>query len=234
MLSQDDAIKRAQEVIDYRFDDERLLSVALTHASIADHRLLSNERQEFLGDSVLGLIVCDELYRRYPNQLEGEMTMIKSVVVSRKICAEIAASIGLSDLLFLGKGISDRKRIPLSLKAAAFESIIAAIYLDGGFEAARRFVLPHVDRFIDAAADSDNQHNFKSHLQQYAQQYLAATPQYETLDEQGPDHNKCFEVCVSINGQRFPSAWGSSKKEAEQRAAMRAMEEIKTRKTPQA
>lgn len=232
MLSQADAINRAQEVIDYRFNDERLLSVALTHASIADNRLVSNERQEFLGDAVLGLIVCDELYRRYPNHLEGEMTMTKSVVVSRKTCAEIAGAIGLSDLLFLGKGISDRSRIPLSLKAAAFESIIAAIYLDGGFEAARQFVLPHVDRFIDAAANSDNQNNFKSHLQQYAQQYLAATPQYDTLDEQGPDHNKCFEVCVSINGQRFPSAWGSSKKEAEQRAAMRAMQEIKPSETP--
>lgn len=234
MLSQADAINRAQEVIDYRFNDERLLSVALTHASIADHRLVSNERQEFLGDAVLGLIVCDELYRRYPNHLEGEMTMTKSVVVSRKTCAEIAGAIGLADLLFLGKGISDRSRIPLSLKAAAFESIIAAIYLDGGFEAARQFVLPHVDRFIDAAANSDNQNNFKSHLQQYAQQYLAATPQYDTLDEQGPDHNKCFEVCVSINGQRFPSAWGSSKKEAEQRAAMRAMQEINALKTQQA
>jgi len=226
MLAPSEAIKRAQEVIDYRFNDEGLLNVALTHASIADNRLASNERQEFLGDAVLGVIVCDELYRRYPNQLEGELTKIKSVVVSRKSCAAIADSMGLAELLFLGKGISDRKRIPLSLKAAAFESVIAAVYLDGGFDAARRFILPHVDRFIDEAANSENQNNFKSRLQQHAQQHWSATPQYDTLDEQGPDHSKCFEVCVSINGRRFPSAWGPSKKEAEQRAAMRAMQEI--------
>lgn len=233
MHSPVDTLERAQQIIDYRFNDEQLLNVALTHASIANCRLDSNERQEFLGDAVLGFVVCEELYRRFPSLMEGELTKIKSVVVSRKVCAEIAASMGLSDLLFLGKGISDRRRVPLSLKAAAFESVIAAIYLDGGFEIARTFVLRHVDRFIDATANSENQHNFKSYLQQHAQKFLAATPQYDTLDEQGPDHSKCFEVCVSIKGQRFPSAWGSSKKEAEQQAALRALQEICPESAPQ-
>jgi len=226
MLTRPEALQRAQEILHYTFRDPDLLAMALTHASIADTRLQSNERQEFLGDSVLGLVVCEELYRQYPHYLEGELTKIKSVVVSRKVCAEVATAMGLPDMLFLGKGIADRKRIPMSLKAAALEAVISAIYLDGGLEEAKRFVLRCVQSFIEAAVASENQENYKSHLQQYAQKHLYATPQYDTLDEQGPDHNKCFEVCVSVGERRFPSAWGPSKKEAEQLAAMLALREI--------
>jgi len=222
-----EALDRAREVLGYQFRDASLLVSALTHASVANTRLESNERLEFLGDAVLGLVVCEELYRRYEHHLEGELTKIKSVVVSRKVCADIAQEIGLDDLLLLGKGMRQRNGLPTSLQAGVFESLIAAIYVDGGLEAARKFILEHVMDHIERAAASENQQNYKSFLQQHAQRRMSATPQYEELDEQGPDHSKCFEVCVSINGRRFPSAWGSSKKEAEQRAALRALQELR-------
>ncbi|MHC4089068.1 MAG: ribonuclease III [Planctomycetota bacterium] len=226
-MTRAEALERAQEAVGYQFRDENLLLAALTHASAANTRLESNERLEFLGDAVLGLVVCQELFRRYGHYLEGELTKIKSVVVSRKTCADIVDRIGLGDLLLLGKGMREREGLPTSLKAAVFESLIAAVHLDGGLEAARKFILEYATEHIEAAAASENQQNYKSHLQQHAQRCMSGTPQYEELDEQGPDHSKCFEVCVRIGGQRFPSAWGSSKKEAEQLAALRALQELR-------
>lgn len=203
-----------------------MLHRALTHASLADHRLESNERLEFLGDAVLGLVVCENLYRTFPDELEGELTKLKSSVVSRRTCAEIADHIQLTPLIFLGKGMDGRDSIPTSLRAAVFESIIGAIFIDGGFEAARKFILEHVSDHIEAAVESEHQHNFKSLLQQHVQRNLSATPHYEQLDEKGPDHSKCFEICVTIGSRRFKSAWANSKKEAEQQAAFLAMQEI--------
>jgi len=225
-VTQSEALRQAQETLGYHFRNEDLLVSALTHASVANTRLESNERLEFLGDAVLGLVVCEELYHRYCEHLEGDLTKIKSVVVSRQICAKIAKGMGLGDLLFLGKGMRERIGLPSSLKAAAFESLIAAIYLDGGMEPAREFILRHVIPHIQQAAESETQQNYKSYLQQHAQKQMSATPQYETLDEQGPDHSKCFEICVTIGDRRFPSAWGTSKKEAEQKAALRALQEL--------
>lgn len=225
-MNQSEALARAQQIIDYPFKDLSVLVKTLTHASVADSRLRSNERLEFLGDSILGMVVCEELYHRFPKYLEGELTKLKSVVVSRKTCALIADKIGLTQLLFLGKGMSGREAMPTSLRAAVFEAMIAGIFLDGGFERARAFIIEHTSYFIDQAAKSEHQDNHKSLLQQYAQKNLSATPQYEQLDEQGPDHSKCFEVCVTVNGHRFASAWGPSKKEAEQQAAMNAMAEL--------
>ena len=221
-----EALAGAQAVIGHQFQDESLLVAALTHASVANTRLESNERLEFLGDAVLGMVVCQELYHRYHDYLEGELTKVKSVVVSGQVCAQIADEMRLGDLLLLGKGMRDRNELPTSLKAAVFESLIAAIYLDAGLEAARRFILKHVVRHIEEAANSQDHRNYKSHLQQHAQKHLAVTPYYEVLDEQGPDHSKCFEVCVSIGDRRFPSAWGNSKKEAEQKAALEALKQL--------
>ena len=226
VVNPSDVLARAQEVLDYRFQDVSLLNTALMHASAASNRLSSNERMEFFGDAILGMVVCEELYSRFPESLEGDLTKIKSVVVSRRVCAEIAEELGLDELLRLGKGMADRADMPMSLKAAVTESIVAAIHLDGGLDEARRFVLRHMSGPIDEAADSNTQQNYKSSLQQFAQQTMASTPQYESLDEQGPDHSKCFEVCVSINERRFPSAWGTSKKEAEQKAALLALREL--------
>ena len=225
-VNKSEVLARAQEVLDYRFRDISLLEKALMHASAAPERLKSNERMEFLGDAILGVVVCEELYNQFPDSPEGELTKIKSVVVSRRVCAVIAEKLGLDNFLSLGKGMSERADLPLSLKAAVTEAIVAAIHLDSGLEEARRFILKHISGSIDEAAESDDQENYKSSLQQYAQQVLACTPQYEALDEQGPDHSKCFEVCVSMNGRRFASAWGTSKKEAEQKAALLALLEL--------
>jgi ribonuclease-3 len=225
----DERLERAAAIAGYPIRDTDLYVAALTHASLANTRLESNERLEFLGDAVLGLVICESLYHRFPDALEGDLTKVKSAVVSRKVCAEVSDAIGLTELLWLGKGVSEQTGMPSSLKAAVLESFVAAIYLDAGLETAAAFVDKHFDASIQQCARSGHQDNFKSQLQQYAQKYLDGTPQYDALDEQGPDHSKCFEVCVIINGRTFRSAWGPSKKEAEQKAAQRALEELGVR-----
>ena len=226
-MSEIEACARAQELTNHQFADPDLLITALTHSSGAESRLTSNERLEFLGDAVLGMVVCAELYRRFPDWLEGDLTKVKSMVVSRRVCAEVTDEIDLSGLLLLGNGIHAEPELPTSLRAAVFEAIIGALYIDGGFEPAKAFILRNVSHHIDTWAAEDNRENYKSALQQYVQRRLAATPRYEPLDEKGPDHSKCFEVCVVIDNHRFPSAWGPSKKEAEQEAARRALETLR-------
>jgi ribonuclease-3 len=218
--------ERAEQVLDYQFRDESLLREALTHASSAGDRLQSNERMEFLGDAILGFVVCEHLYQQYTGLLEGELTKIKSSVVSRRVCARISHRIGLAAMLDLGKGMEGRPGVPNSVAAAVFESVVAAIYLDGEMEPARQFILTRTEPYIQEAAESAHQQNFKSVLQQHAQKTMPQTPNYMLLNEQGPDHAKCFEVCVEIGGQRYGSAWASSKKEAEQKAALLALSEL--------
>ena len=220
------AIERCQQVIGYTFKDQDLLALALTHSSVAATRLESNERMEFLGDAVLGLVVCQELYERFGELLEGQMTKIKSAVVSRKTCSEIAEQTGIADSLVLGKGMPMPGGLPQSVSAAVFEAIIGAVHLDGGLEPSRTFILRTVGPFIDEAFEIEHQRNFKSVLQQQAQRRWGTTPEYHLLDEKGPDHSKCFEVAVSIGGRHFTSAWGMSKKEAEQEAARRTLAEL--------
>lgn len=222
-----EVLEKAEAALGYQFKDRMILSTALTHASIADNRLMSNERLEFLGDAVLSMVVCSDLFARYPEFLEGELTKVKSAVVSRQACAVAASRLGLPELLFLGKGMSGRSQIPSSLAAGVFESIIAAIYLDSrDFDLVRDFILRQIGSIIEEAVASEHQRNFKSQLQQFAQRNSGATPFYELLDEQGPDHSKCFEVCVVVGGRRFPSAWGPSKKDAEQKAAYMALKDL--------
>ena len=221
-----DLQKRAEQVLQYEFKRPELLKEALTHASIAETRLHSNERMEFLGDAVLDLIVCEALYLKFPELLEGDLTKIKSAVVSRRTCAEVSKETGLIDLLIIGKGISSREHMPSSLAAAVYESIVASIYLDGGFEVVKEYVLRTMNPKIESIASNTHQQNYKAVLQQHAQQSLGATPMYELLDEKGPDHSKCFEVCVCVDGRRFTSAWGPNKKMAEQKAALLALEEL--------
>ena len=216
----------AEKILGYKFKNPDLLKESLTHASIADNRLLSNERMEFLGDAVLDLIVCEALYRRFPEYLEGDLTKIKSAVVSRRTCAEVSIETGLTDLLITGKGIQARSAMPSSLAAAVYESITAALYLDGGFEVVKDYVLRTMNPKIDEIASDTHHQNYKAVLQQHAQKILGGTPMYELLDEKGPDHSKCFEVCVVIDGKRYNSAWGPNKKMAEQKAALFALEEL--------
>jgi len=219
-------VSRCQELLDHRFSDPEILARALTHSSVAHSRQDSNERMEFLGDAVLALVVCSELYDHCDELTEGEMTKVKSAVVSRNTCAVMAEEIGLCDQLFLGKGMSSRGQLPLSVAAAVFESIIGAIYLDGGMAPASEFILRHISSHIDQALANEHQQNYKSMLQQHAQRRLGLTPDYNLLDEKGPDHSKCFEVEVAMNGKHFPSAWGMTKKQAEQGAAKLALAEL--------
>jgi ribonuclease III len=222
-LSHSDDLDAIQTILGYRFRDMDLLRSSLTHASIAENRLASNERLEFLGDAVLGLVICEELYQRYPQFLEGDMTRIKSVVVSRETCSLVADRLGIVRYLSLGKGITEAASLPASLAACAYEAVTGAIYLDGGLEPARRFILAHMGEEIDRVFAGEHRLNYKSLLQQHAQRDLGSAPSYEVLDEKGPDHAKAFEIAVTIRGRRYPSAWGPSKKAAEQRAAMEAL-----------
>lgn len=215
--------ERAQQILCHRFNDIGLLDLALRHASISESRLDSNERLEFLGDAILGMIVCERIFNRFPGYLEGEMTKIKSLAVSRKICARIAINLGLHELIVVGKGMMTQDNLPESLAAAVLESVIAAIYIDGGMSAVREFIEPLLDPLLDDAVRSGHQHNFKSVLQQHAQRELGTSPVYRILDEKGPDHAKAFCIAVELSGNQFDPCWGNSKKSAEQKAALNAL-----------
>src|SRR5262249_920556 len=150
----DDAqvLAECQEVIGYRFGDVTLLREALTHASGANHRLVSNERLEFLGDAVLGAIGCDRLFRKFPEDLEGGRTRSKWDVGPRRTCAKITQRLGIDRFLIMGKGMGSHDQTPSSMMGDVFESLIGAVYLDGGMEAARQFIVRHLEPEIDAAA----------------------------------------------------------------------------------
>jgi ribonuclease-3 len=222
----EETLQQIEQIIGYEFSNRELLRRAFTHSSAVDNRLLSNERLEFLGDSILGMVVCQNLFERFPQYAEGELTQIKSMLVSRGACAKIIKQMTLQKFLKVGKGMAESRAIGGSLAAGAMEALIAAVYIDGGFEAARNFVLRTFDSLIDQTNAEQIRGNFKSLLQQYAQQHLNLTPVYELLDEKGPDHDKCFEVEAVIGTRRFASAWGTNKKEAEQKAAFNALVEL--------
>ncbi len=221
-----------QELIGYRFQNIEFLEAALRHASGVSHRLASNERMEFLGDAILGFVVCERLYELYPKDLEGDLTKIKSVVVSRDTCARMSDVLRLQDFLILGKGMAADPEIPRSVVAAAFESLIAAIHLDGGMPAAKVFILRQVDLEIEQTVSGQTGDNFKSLLQQHAQREHGVTPCYQLLDEKGPDHSKCFKISAEVGARRFPPAWGRSKKESEQRAAHNAISDLHNEPIP--
>ena len=218
----EELLSACEESLGYQFRDRTLLRRCLTHSSIARTRLDSNERLEFLGDAILGTIVCELLFHRFPEKTEGELTRIKSVVVSRTTCAKLSVDLRLGDFLQLGKGLSDFDRIPLSIQAAVFESIVAGLYLDGGIEVARTFLLRMIGPEIDRTVESTHGRNYKSLLQQLVQKNQRGTPFYQLLDECGPDHSKCFKIAAVVGEEAYPPAWGPNKKEAEQRAAENA------------
>jgi ribonuclease-3 len=222
----EEALQQIEQIIGYKFSNRNLLAKAFHHSSGVDNRLLSNERLEFLGDSVLGAVVCQTLFERFPSYLEGDLTKIKSMLVSRSSCARVAKQLGLHKYLKVGKGMVSSRALSGSLAAGLLEAVIAAIYIDGGFEAARAFLLKNFAPLIEKSDATQTQNNFKSLLQQYAQQQFNTTPVYELLDEKGPDHDKCFESQVVIADRHFTSAWGTNKKEAEQKAAFNALIEL--------
>lgn len=222
----EETLQKVEQIIGHQFSDRDLLVEALTHASSVDNRLSSNERLEFLGDSVLALVICEVLFERFGDYLEGNLTKIKSMLVSRGTCSHICIGIGLNKHLKVGKGMVSSRALTGSLAAGVLEGVIAAIYRDGGYAAAKEFIITRFAPLLDEADADHSQGNFKSVLQQHAQEHFNCAPTYALLDEKGPDHDKCFELGVVLAERHFPSAWGSNKKEAEQKAAFNALVEL--------
>ena len=222
-------IKDLDKAIGYQFRNISLLQNALTHSSYANERwhnsLLSNERLEFLGDSVLGMLVAEYLYHNFPNRPEGELTRMRADMVCEQTLAAAANRIGLGTHLLLGHGEEQgggRKRN--SILADAMESVIAACFLDGGMEAA----LKVVQQFILVEVPVTKLHNvdYKTKLQELVQQKKNQVLSYRLAGQSGPDHDKKFDVEVSLNGSVVGSGSGSSKKRAEQMAAKCAIEKL--------
>jgi len=219
-------LQQIEQIIGYKFSNSNLLAKAFTHSSAVDNRLLSNERLEFLGDAILSTVICQTLFERFSGHLEGELTKLKSMLVSRDTCASVAKQLELQKFLKVGKGMASSRSLSGSLAAGLLEAVIAAIYIDGGFDTARSFILTTFAKLIEQADKEQAQGNYKSVLQQYSQEQFNVTPIYVLLDEKGPDHHKCFESEVVIAERHFKSAWGTNKKEAEQKAAFNALIEL--------
>ncbi len=216
-----------QEAIGHEFADISLLENALTHSSYANERwhnsLKSNERLEFLGDSILGMMVADHLYRNFPDRPEGELTRMRADMVCEQSLARIAGRIGLGEYLRLGHGEEQGGgRSRNSILADAVESVIAACYLDGGYGAALAFVRAFV--LSDIPVVSYHNADYKTALQERVQQKKHQTLSYHLTDETGPDHDKRFQVEVRLNGKTIGTGSGTSKKRAEQNAAQAALE----------
>ena len=222
----EDKLMQLQELLSYHFKDKSLLINAMTHSSLADNRADSNERLEFFGDAILDMVICENLFQRFPDYQEGDLTKIKSMLVSRKTCSRVAAELNFAPYAKVGKGMEKTRAMEGSISAGILEAIIAAIYLDGGQEVVKEFILRLFTPLIDKANARQHHENFKSLLQQHCQRHFPATPEYLLLDEKGPDHNKCFEVGVVIEHRHFQSAWGVTKKDSEQKAARNALVEL--------
>lgn len=201
-----------------------MLERALTHPSSTAEEDRDNERMEFLGDSVVNLCIAQALYERHPCWTEGDLTQVKSAVVSTTGLARAAESLGLRDVGRFGKGLPLHEPLPPSVYANLFEAVAAAVYLDGGLEAARSFVLRVLDPDMRSVAENGGEPNPKSMLQHVAQKNCGVTPHYRVLGSSGPDHDKVFEISANVGHRVFPPGTGRSKKEAEQAAARRALE----------
>ena len=222
-------IKDLETAIGYRFGNITLLQNALTHSSYANERwhnsLMSNERLEFLGDSILGMAVAEYLYKTFPDRPEGELTRMRADMVCEKTLASVAARIDLGRHLMLGNGEEQGGgRSRDSILADAVESVIAAAFLDGGMHAAMQFI----EKFILVEVPVKKLHNadYKTALQELVQQKKNQALSYQLVGESGPDHDKRFEVQVSLNGRVIGTGSGSSKKRAEQMAAQAALENL--------
>jgi ribonuclease III len=225
-------ISACEAKLGYEFSDKLLLFEALTHASFAEKRINSYERMEFLGDSILGFVVCEFLFQQFPDWNEGDLTKVKSNVVSRQTCSIIGSELGLGEFLSVGKGIGTTGAVPRSLLANVFEATIAAIYLDGGLKAIRKFLKPIVKTHVASAVGGGLVVNYKSELQQYSQKRFGVPPAYLVLGSAGPDHEKQFQIAAQVVKRIFEPAWGKNKKEAEQRAAANALATISGKAAP--
>jgi ribonuclease-3 len=220
-------LRECEAQIGYRFREPELLFQALTHSSIKTEDNPSNERLEFLGDAVLGLVMTEFLFNYFRDLDEGELTQIKSVVVSTTVLAQESDRLKLTAFYNVGKGVTRKRNLPVSLQANVFEAVAAAIYKDGGLDAARRFIIRNLFHHVLTVAENEHQKNYKSLLQQYAQKELNLTPSYRVLAERGPDHSKHFEVVAVIGNVTYRSGQGRTKKEAEQVAARETLRALR-------
>lgn len=210
----------------HEFRDPALLQLALTHASMTAER--DNERLEFLGDAALDLIVAEELFRRHEQMSEGDLTQAKSAIVSRKTLALAATALGLQARAQLGGGMSGRS-VPSSVLANLYEAVLGAVYLDGGYEAAKAFALQTLRGPLDALPDDKTDGNPKQDLQHIAQSRWGTLPAYELLETRGTAHARAFLMRARIGETAFPSAWGRTRKEAERWAAHEALVALRER-----
>ena len=222
-------IKDLEAAIGYQFHNISLLQNALTHSSYANERwhnsLLSNERLEFLGDSILGMLVAEYLFRSFPNRPEGELTRMRADMVCEKTLASVAARIHLGDHLMLGHGEEQGGgRSRDSILADAVESVIAACFLDGGIEAAQKFIRTFI--LVEVPVSQMHNTDYKTKLQELVQQKKNQVLSYTLTGESGPDHDKHFTVAVSLNGGMVGQGEGRSKKRAEQEAARAAIRNL--------
>lgn len=227
----DDNIRELEKKINYTFLNSEIAVKALRHrSSLQQHNLMPGdayERLEFLGDAVLGLITARYLVKTYPNAEEGELTKRKSLIVSGEILSERAREMGLGEHLILGN--SERRsggENNSSILEDTFESIVGAIYIDGGMKYASKFVSEHLLKFSTEILNNDEYHNYKSILLEHTQAVFSVQPTYRVLSEVGPDHDKIYHIEVAVSDESLGSGEGSNKKRAEQRAAKAALEKL--------
>jgi ribonuclease III len=220
-----------QQTLDYLFNTIDLLDNALVHRSfVNENPALSckdNERLEFLGDAVIGLCLSDLLVRKFPDYAEGQLSKLRAYVVSEQSLAGLARKLNIGDYLLLGRGEeSSGGRTKASILSNAFEAVAAAIYLDCGFENTYKFLANVFEPLVEEGIKSVVYRDYKTALQEICQDRFKETPRYTLINEVGPDHNKVFEVSLSVAGMITTTGMGRSKKEAEQQAARRALEEF--------
>lgn len=218
--------EKLQKIIEYEFGDPEILATALTHKSYSAETGVENynERMEFLGDSILSAIVAETLYLRYPRENEGKLSQFKAQIISAHNLSDWAREMDLGGCIYLGKSEDTKEaRQRESLLCDVFEAVTGAIYLDGGFENVKKFVL----RFLNDCREIEIT-DYKSRLQEILQSIYKELPKYKIIKEFGPDHNKKFEAAVYIKSKFLGKGVGNSKKKAQQSAAEQAMKNIKT------
>lgn len=213
------------DTLRYVFKNPELLAEALTHTTYANEnqRARSNERLEFLGDSVVGMVVAQYIYTQYPNLPEGDLTKIRAAVVCEPSLAARARVLQIGQMMRFGKGETVAGRDRDSTLADAFEAVAGAMFLDGGLEVARSFILRELAPTVTMARSGQVRVDYKTRLQEYLQERFPEGPAYRLLGEEGPPHNKRFHVAVYHQDRELGTGWGRNKKEAEQEAAREAM-----------
>ncbi len=227
-----DDLRFFQKLIGYSFNNQQLLRKALTHKSYVNEMaepIKNNERFEFMGDSVIDVIVSDYLVRNFPDLAEGPLSKIRAAVVHEAGLADLARAVDLGQYLLLGKGEElSGGREKNSLLADAYEAVAGAVYFDSDMATAFRIFLPQLKSKINQCSETSNSIDFKSELQEYTQSHLSCVPTYQVIKETGPDHSKQFQVGALIHEEILGQGTGRTKKEAEQSAAKVALKKLKT------